>query len=142
VLETSVQMRLQTQAAHHSVVVAVDVRVDPVQALEDLADVLLEVGREGHAWGCREELCVGQVVAGPCEEVGDVGWRWEAGGFGERRRVVPEVFELVGGFHFGAGGGRAEFGDTAVEEVDLVVEVDDCERCVSFRFCQPVINRI
>lgn len=120
-------MGLQTQAAHHSVVVAVDVRVDPVQALEDLAHVLLEVGGEGHAWCCREELCVGQVVAGPCEEVGDVGWRWEAGGFGEGRWVVPEVFELVGGFHFGAGGGRAEFGDAAVEEVDLVVEVDDWE---------------
>ena len=105
--------------------VTVDVRVNPVQSLEDLAHVLFEIGGEGHAWCCREELCVGQVVAGPGEEVRDVCWRGEAGGFGEGWRVVPKVFELVGGFHFGAGGGRAELGDAAVEEVDLVVEVDD-----------------
>jgi hypothetical protein len=32
---------------------------------------------------------------------------------------------LVCGFHFGAGLGGAEFGDGAVDEVDLVVEVDN-----------------
>jgi len=103
------------------------VRVDAVQALEDLAHVLLEVGREGHAWGGREKLSVRQVVAGPGEEMRDVGRRWEASWFGEGGRVVPEIFELVGGFHFGAGGRGAEFGDAAVEKVDLVVEVDHYE---------------
>lgn len=66
------------------------------------------------------------MVGGPGQEVGDVCWCWQAGGFGEGWRVVPEVFEFVGCFHFRAGGGGAEFGDGAVEEVDLVVEVDDC----------------
>jgi hypothetical protein len=33
---------------------------------------------------------------------------------------------LVGGFHLGTALGRTELGDGAVEEVDLVVEVDDC----------------
>ena len=49
------------------------------------------------------------------------------GGFGVVRWVGPEVFEFVRGGHGGAGGGGAEFGYGAVEEVDLVVEVDDCE---------------
>ena len=104
----------------------VNVRINAIQPLENLAHVLLEVGREGHAGCGREELGVAEVVAGPGEEVGDVGWRWEARGFGEGGRVVPEVFEFVGRFHFGAGCRGAEFCDAAVEEVDLVVEVDDC----------------
>jgi hypothetical protein len=58
VLEAGVQVRLQTQTAHDRVVVAVNVCVDPVQPLEDLADVLLEVGGEWYAWRGREELCV------------------------------------------------------------------------------------
>lgn len=37
-LEARVEVRLQTQLADHGVVVAVDVRVDTVHALEDLAD--------------------------------------------------------------------------------------------------------
>jgi hypothetical protein len=45
------------------------------------------------------------VVARPGEEVRDVGRSWEARGFGEGGRIVPEVFELVGGFHLGAGSG-------------------------------------
>ena len=56
----------------------------------------------------------------------DVGRCWEACGFWEGWWIVPEVFEFIGGFHFGAGLWRAEFGDGAVEEIDLVVEVDDC----------------
>ena len=47
------------------------------------------------------------------------------GGFGVVGWVGPEVFEFVGGGHGGAGGWGAEFCDGAVEEVDLVVEVDD-----------------
>lgn len=38
---------------------------------------------------------------------------------------MPEVLELVGCFHLGTGSGRAELGDAAIKEVDLVVEVDD-----------------
>jgi hypothetical protein len=71
------------------------------------------------------------VVACPGEQVRDVGRSREACGFGEGGRIVPEVFELVGCFHLGARGGRAELGDAAVEEVDLVVEVDDWKYAVS-----------
>jgi hypothetical protein len=68
-LEAGVQVRLQTQTAHDRVVVAVDVCVDPVQSLEDLADVLFKVGGEWHAGCGREELGIRQVVARPREEV-------------------------------------------------------------------------
>jgi hypothetical protein len=48
---------------------------------------------------------------------GHVGWFRVGGGVG------PEVLEFFGRGHCGTGGGRAEFGDTAVEEVQLVVEI-------------------
>ena len=53
VLEARVQMRLQPQLHDDRVVVAVDVRVDAVQALEELADEGGEGFGERHAWkGC------------------------------------------------------------------------------------------
>lgn len=48
-LEARVQVRLQSQLADHGIVVAVDVGVDPVHALEDLADQLWEGLWERHA---------------------------------------------------------------------------------------------
>ena len=39
---------------------------------------------------------------------------------------MPEIFKLVRGLHFRARLRAAELGDGAVDEVDLVVEVDDC----------------
>lgn len=68
-LEASVQVRLQTQPTHNSVVVAVDVCVDSVQSLEDLAHVLFKVRGEWYAWRGGEELSIRQVVAGPGEQV-------------------------------------------------------------------------
>ena len=125
-LKPRIQMRLQPQPPHDRIVMAVDMRVDTVQPLEQHAHRLLESFREGHAGLCGEEGGIGEVSGRPGEQERDVGWRGEACGFGVGGWIVPEVFEFVGGFHFGAGGGRAEFGDGAVEEVDLVVEVDDC----------------
>lgn len=124
-LESGVEVSLEAQTADDAVVVAVDVCVDSVEALEDLLDGGLEGSGEGHARLGGEEVGVGQQVRGPGEQVGDVAWGGQTRGSGVLGRVVPEVLEFVGGFHFGAGLRTAEFGDGAVDEVDLVVEVDD-----------------
>lgn len=127
-------MSLQPQTPDNAVVVAVDVGVDTVEALEDLAYRFLKVWREGYARMGGKNGGVGEVIAGPVEEAGDVGRSWEARGFWVGGWVVPEVFEFVGCFHLWAGLRGAELGDGAVEEVDLVVEVDDC---ISLLACNP-----
>lgn len=48
-LEACIQMRLETELADHGVVVAVNVGVDTVHALEDLADQRWERFGEGDA---------------------------------------------------------------------------------------------
>ena len=50
-LEARVQMGLEAELADHGVMVAVDVGVDAVHALEDLADEGREALGEGYAWG-------------------------------------------------------------------------------------------
>ena len=109
----------------HGVVMAVDVRVDAVQALEELADDGGEVLGKGDADAGGEGGFVVDVGLHPRHQVLDVLGRGHLGGFFERGAVLPEVLELVGCFHFGAASRGAEFGDGAVEEVDLIVEVDD-----------------
>ena len=127
VLEARVQVRLETKLYDDRVVVAVDMRVDSVQPLEDLLDGRWEVFREGNTDAAGECGFVVDVGLHPSHQVLDVGWGRHLGGFGIARcGILPEVFEFVGGFHFGAGLGGAEFSDRTVEEVDLVVEVDDC----------------
>jgi hypothetical protein len=126
VLEACIEMWLEAQLHDDGVVVAVDVGVDAVQAFEDLLDGCLEVFGEGDADAAGEDGFVVDVRLHPCHQVFDVCGRGHLCGFGVSRcGVLPEVFEFVGGFHFGAGLRGAEFGDAAVEEVDLVVEVDD-----------------
>nr|POE90627.1 hypothetical protein CFP56_60240 [Quercus suber] len=126
VLEAGVEVGFEAETADDTVVVAVDVGVDAIQALEDGADRGLKVGGEGYTGMRGEDVGVREVVGGPGEEAGDVGGCGEAGGFGVGRRIVPEVLELVGGFHLRACRRRAELGDGSVEEIDLVVEVDHC----------------
>lgn len=48
-LETGVQVRLQAQLHHHRVVMAVNMRIDTVQALEDLSRETGESFGEGDA---------------------------------------------------------------------------------------------
>lgn len=55
VLEAGVQMRLETEVHHDRVVVAVDMSVDTVQALEDLAEETGECLGEGDT--CNAETC-------------------------------------------------------------------------------------
>lgn len=125
-LEARVQMRLETQAAHHAVMMAINVRVYAIQTFEDGANGGLEAARKRHAGTSGENGRIAEVVAGPSEQMRNVRRRGQSRGFGESRGVVPQVFELFGGFHLGTGRWGAEFGDGAVEQIDLVVEVDDC----------------
>lgn len=126
VLETRIEMRLQPQLHHNWVVVAVDMCVYAIQPLEDLLDSGREVFGEGDADAAGEDSLVVDVRLHPCHQVLDVGWGGHLGGFWVAScGVLPEVFEFVGGFHFGAGEWGAEFGYGPVEEIDLVVEVDD-----------------
>jgi hypothetical protein len=143
VLEARIQVRLEAQLDDDGVVVAVDVCVDAVQALEHVAD---EGGKrlgEGDADARGEHGFVVYVGLDPRHEVLDVLRGGHLGGLLVRLRVLPEVLEsggglvrlglgmrvvvglLVGGFHLWTALGRAELCDGAVEEVDLVVEVDD-----------------
>lgn len=96
VLETRVQMRLEAQVHDHLVVVAVDVCVDAVQALEQLPDRRGEVFGERDADARRECRFVVDVRLHPRHQMLDVPWRRHLGGLRvARRRVLPEVFESV-----------------------------------------------
>lgn len=123
-LEARVQVRLQPQLADHRVVVAVDVRVHAVHALEDLLHQRRKVLGERHADAAGHDGLVVDRALHPRHELLNVRGRGHLGGFLVVVIVLPKVLELVGGFHFGARLGGAEFGNGAVEEVDLVVEVD------------------
>jgi hypothetical protein len=50
VLEAGIEMWLETQVNNDRVVMAVNVRVDPIETLENLADRLTEVLGEGNTW--------------------------------------------------------------------------------------------
>ena len=65
VLEASVEMRLQSESTHNTVVMAVDVGVDTVQPLEKHLDGLLEAFWEWHTWLSWEDTWVAKVVRGP-----------------------------------------------------------------------------
>ena len=65
VLESSVEMSLQSESTHNTVVMAVDVGVDTVQPLEKHLDGLLEAFWEWHTWLSWEDTWVAKVVRGP-----------------------------------------------------------------------------
>lgn len=92
-LETSVEMGLQAETSNDAVVMAVDVGVDAIEALEDLFDGGLEGRRERHSWVSREDVCVREKVRCPGEEVGDVAGSGKTDGTRELWRVVPQVLE-------------------------------------------------
>lgn len=76
------------------VMVTVNVSVDPVEALEELADGGLEVLGEGRTDARGEHGFVVNVRLYPCHEVFDVFGRGHLGRFGVAGRgVLPEVFE-------------------------------------------------
>lgn len=80
----------------HRVVMAVDVCVDAIQALEDLADGGRKVFGERHADAGREGGFVVDVGLYPCHEMFDVFWSRHLGRFGVSCcSVLPEIFESV-----------------------------------------------
>ena len=122
-LEAGVEVGLEAQLADDGVVMAVDVGVDAVHALEDLADQGREGLGEGHADAAGHDGLVVDVALDPGHELLDVGGRGHLGRALEVLVVLPQVLELVGRLHLRAGLGRAELRDGAVEQVDLVVEI-------------------
>ena len=94
-LEAGVEMGLQTQFNDDRVVVAVDVCIDAVQALEHVAD---EGGKrlgEGYADARGEHGLVVDVGLYPGHEVLDVFGCGHFGGFLVGFGVLPEVLEPV-----------------------------------------------
>lgn len=96
VLETGIEMRLETQLDDDVVVVAVDVRVHAVQALEHVADQSGERLWKGHADAGREHGFVVYVGLDPGHEVLYVFGRRHFGGFLVGLGVLPEILEPGG----------------------------------------------
>lgn len=96
VLETRVQVRLQPQMDNDGVVVAVDMGVDAVEALEQLTHRGLEGLGEDDADARGKDGFVVDVGLHPGHQVFDVLGRGHLGGFGVAGRgVLPEVLEPV-----------------------------------------------
>lgn len=94
-LEAGVEMRLEAQLADDGVVVAVDVGVDAVHALEDLADEGREGLWEGHADAAGQDRLVVDAALNPAHELFYVGWGGHLGGPLVRVIVLPEILEPV-----------------------------------------------
>lgn len=122
-LEAGVEVRLEAELTDDGVMVAVDVGVDAVHALEDLADEGREGLGEGHADAAGHDGLVVDVALDPAHELLDVGRGGHLGRALVVLVVLPEILKLVGRLHLRTGLGRAKLGDGAVEQVDLVVEI-------------------
>ena len=103
-------------------------RVHPIEAFEHVSDDGFEGAWEGDAEFGGEEVLIVDIGLAPCHEMLDILGGGHLCGALERgvRRVLPKVFVFVRGFHFGTGGGTAEFGNGTIKEIDLVIKVDDC----------------
>jgi len=127
VLEAGIKMWLQPEVDNYWVVVAIDVRVDSVESLEELANEGREGLREGDTNSAWKYLLVVDIALNPCHEMFNVLWSWHLGGSLVVLIVLPEVFEFVRGLHLWAGLRRAELRDRTIEKVDLVVEIDNVD---------------
>jgi hypothetical protein len=96
-LEARIQMRFQAQMHNDGIVMTVDMRVDAIQALEDIADGGGEVFGEGHADAAGEGGFVIDVGLNPGHEVLDVFGGGHLRGLGVAGGgVLPEVLEPEG----------------------------------------------
>lgn len=93
VLEAGVEMRLETESDDDRVVVAVDVRVDAVEALEKLTDQGRELLGEGDTNARGEHGLVIDVGLDPGHQVFNVFWGGHLGRLLVVLRVLPEVLE-------------------------------------------------
>jgi hypothetical protein len=97
VLEACVEMRLQAQVNNDRIVMTVDMCVDAVQALEDVAHGLWEMLGERYADPAGKGGLVVNVGLHPGHEVLDVLGRRHLGRFRiAGRSVLPEIFESIG----------------------------------------------
>lgn len=146
VLEASIEMRFQAQFDDDRVVVAVDVGIDAVQALEHISDEGGEGLWKGNADAARKVGLVVYVCLNPGHEVLDIFGSRHLGWFLKRLVILPQIFEpfhsvstvklemqkssciLVCSLHLRTALWRAKFSDGAIEKIDLVVEVDHCYR--------------
>ena len=93
VLEARVEMRLQSKLDDDRVVVAVDVSVDAVEALEHVANEGWKGLRERYTDTAGEHLLVIDVGLHPGHQVSDVLGRWHLGGALVVLAVLPKVLE-------------------------------------------------
>lgn len=92
-LEASVEMRLQAELSDDGVVVAVDVSVDAIHALEDLTDQRGERLRKGHADAAGHDSLVVDIALYPGHELFNVGWCGHLGGPFEVLVILPEILK-------------------------------------------------
>lgn len=126
VLETRVEMRFETQLDDDGIVMAVDMRIDTVEALEHVADERREGLGKRYADAAWEHLLVVHVGLYPGHEVFDVFGRGHLGGSLVLLAILPKVLKpdrlsggaqkdwvdlLVCGFHLRTALRRAELGD-------------------------------
>lgn len=144
-LEACIQVRFEAKVDDDRIVVAVDMGVHAVHALEDLEEERLERLREGYAWwlsaahqnkyredvdehtnSAREHLLIVYIALHPRHQMLNVLRCRHLCWLLEVLVVLPQILEFVRGLHLWTALRTAEFRNRAVEEVDLVVEIDDC----------------
>lgn len=149
-LEARIEMSLQAEIDDDWVVVAVDVSVDTVQALEDLKNERLEGFGESYAYNAVskrrlqkdhgkkaltysawEHLLIVDTRLYPRNKMLDVLRCRHLRRLLEILIVLPQVFEFIRSLHLRTALRGAELGDAAVKEIDLIIEVDNCPKYVS-----------
>lgn len=129
--KTRIQMTLQPQPNNNTEMLTINVSINPKQPPPDRPHSPPKSLWKWHAQLCGERALVVDPGLDVRHERVDVFGGRHFEGFGPRRcarGVGPEVFVALAGGHCWAGCGGAEFGDGAVEHVDLVEKVDGCAR--------------
>jgi hypothetical protein len=141
VFEARIQVRLEAQLNDDGIVVAVDVSIDSVQTLEHVPDEGGESLGKWHTDATWEHLLIVDVGLHPRHKVFDVLRRGHLCRLLVVFGVLPEVLELIRSLHLRAALRRAEFRDGAVQQVDLVIEVDNYDNqyvCLSTKVIQTI----
>lgn len=92
-LEAGVEMGLQAKLTDDWVVMAVNVGVDAIHALEDLANQRGKCLRERNADPAGHDGLVIDASLDPGHELLDIGWCGHLGGSFEVLTVLPEILE-------------------------------------------------
>mmetsp|Transcript_23730 Transcript_23730/g.77254 ORF Transcript_23730/g.77254 Transcript_23730/m.77254 type:complete len:229 (-) Transcript_23730:6-692(-) len=109
--------------------------IDPKEPLEDVLHFALKLLGERSTDIGGEDILVIQLLLHPCHQVVDVLGSRALDGLLDVHPIRPVILVLRACRHARAGVARAEFCDAAVEQVDLVEEVD----CVDSQPLVPVL---